>query len=201
LTLLTTLLCVMATGTSPAPDAAALESPPAVAPASMGLRAEVKAGLSGGFRPGPMTGGGSGWLGFTYAITPVFRFEVDVGLGTFPTSEDLLTPIRIGTHIEWPREGLVPYLWLALAHNHEVKFVDAMRNPIPTVLGLSEEGVVHRTGLDLGVGMQTDLPVSFPTLMKDAVHTRFGVRLSSTLLLGAGPPASLDLVGTLGILF
>ena len=61
-----------------------------------------------------MTGGGSGWLGFTYAITPVFRLEIDVGLGAYPTSQDLLTPIRIGTHIEWPREGLIPYLWIAL---------------------------------------------------------------------------------------
>src|SRR5438045_4114927 len=105
----------MATGASPAPDAAALEPPKA---ALSELRSEVRVGLSGGMRPGPMTGGGSGWLGFTYAITPVFRLEIDVGLGAYPTSQDLLTPIRIGTHIEWPREGLIPYLWIALAHNH-----------------------------------------------------------------------------------
>jgi hypothetical protein len=61
--------------------------------------------------------------------------------------------------------------------------------------------VVHRTGIDTGLGVLTDLPILFPSLMKDTLHTRLGLRLSVTHLLGSGPPRSLDLVGSVGVLF
>jgi hypothetical protein len=121
-----------------------------------------------------------------------------IGLGAYSGPGELVTVIRIGTRLEWPGDArLKPYVWLAFAHNHEVGFDDAKKNPVSSALGLSEDGVNHRSGLDTGLGLSFDLPKAREAMFAG----RLNVRASLTNLLGSGPPRYLDLTLSLGLCF
>ena len=160
---------------------------------------EVYAGVLGGIRPDAALGAGGGALiGVNRRITSWLRPEIAVGLGAYSGPGELVTVIRIGTRLEWPSDArLKPYLWLAFAHNHEVGFEDAKRNPVTSALGLSEDGVNHRSGLDAGLGLSFELPRA-----REATFAgRLNARASITNLLGSGPPRYVDLTLSVGLCF
>ena len=159
---------------------------------------EIYFGATGGVRPDAPGGGGAGVLGINRRVTSWLRPELVVGLGGYSGPAQLVTVIRIGARLEWPGEArLKPYLWLAFAHNHEVAFESAKANPVGSALGLSEDGVDHRSGLDTGLGVSFDLP-----LRKDGLFAgRLNARASLTQLLGAGPPRYVDLTASIGLCF
>lgn len=79
--------------------------------------------------------------------------------------------------------------------NREAPLAEAGRHVLPFALGLSEHGVTHRSGADLGLGLSSDFSnkaVGF--------RGRLGLRASVTHLLGSGAPRSLDLLFSVGLL-
>lgn len=56
-----------------------------------------------------------------------------------------------------PFEHVRPFLWLALHHEHQAQRSAILRDPIATTLGLSTDGVAHKTGAD--AALRTDLRV------------------------------------------
>ena len=177
----------------------AVTDAPPPAPSPDPPKWEVYSALIGGIRPDASLGGGGGALiGVNRRLTSWLRPEIAVGLGAYAGPGQLVTLIKIGTRLEWPNDArLKPYLWLAFAHNHEVGFDDAKRNPISSALGLSEDGVNHRSGIDTGLGLSLDLPKG-----KEAKFAgRLNARASMTNLLGSGPPRYVDLTVSLGLLF
>lgn len=159
---------------------------------------EVFVGVSGGVRPDAMAFGGSGFIGVNRRIFSWLRPELSVGLGLFDGPLDVIIPIRIGARLEWPAESWVkPYLWVAFAHLHEVGWEDAKEHPIDSVLGLSEHGVHHRSGIDTGLGLSFTLrPPGW------RVGAKLNVRGTVTsLVAGHGPARYVDLFTTLGLVF
>lgn len=167
-------------------------------PASPELRRfEVSAGASLGLRPTSGTFGGTGLLSLSARLLPFLRPELAIGYGLFDAPFQLVTVIRIGARVELPLAFPVrPYLWLAFAHNHEVGVDEVALHPLDSLLGTSEHGVHHRSGVELGVGASFDV-VQF---RKGAVGLRVGVRATAALFLGAGPAYG-DLLTTLGTTF
>jgi hypothetical protein len=162
-------------------------------------RFEIFAGVMGGARPqGAVGGGGVGLIALDVALTRWFRPEVMVGFGAYSGPADLVTAFRIGAQLVWPTDArLKPLLWVALAHNHETGFDDAKANPVSSALGLSENGVNHRTGITAGLGISYELPRG-----KEATFAgRLTARLAWTELLGVGPPGYLDALVGVGVTF
>ncbi len=157
---------------------------------------EAWTGISAGLRPDTRGGGGIGLIGFNRSVGRV-RPELVLGLGAYGGPADLLTLVRAGARFEKRLDRLTPYLWLAFAHNHETPLSNAAKNPLPVALGLSEDGVNHRSGLEAGVGVSYELPPRAP----DRLHGRVGVRAAVAQMLGSGPPRYVDLVLSLGIAF
>ena len=171
------------------PEAPVCEEPP---------KWEVFFGALGGLRPDAIGGGGGGLIGVNRRLTSWLRPELSLGLGLYAGPGDVVTLIRIGTRLEWPSDArLKPYVWLAFAHNHEVAFESAAQHPVSSVLGLSEDGVNHRSGLDTGLGLSMD----FPHRKDSRFGGRLNVRASLTHLLGLGPPRYLDLTMSIGLIF
>ncbi len=159
---------------------------------------EVFMGLQGGLRPDSMGGGGGMLLGVNRQFFSFLRAELSLGLGAYAQPIDVLTMIRIGARLEWPNLGrLHPFLLVAFAHQHEAGIESVKADPIPVVLGLSENGVNHRSGLETGLGLSYDLPGR-----KGApVSGRVGVKVSVTHLLGVGSPRYVDLTTLVGLCF
>jgi hypothetical protein len=151
---------------------------------------EIYAGALGGLRVDTRGGGGVGFIGVNRRFW-IFRPEIALGLGAYAQPADMLTTIRIGTRIELPLSGSIrPYAWVAFAHNHESSFVHVRMDFFGHLFGLSHEGVGHRSGLDLGLGVSWDTPLW---------HTRLGARLSFAQFFGDNlPPRYLDLSLTVG---
>lgn len=159
---------------------------------------EIYFGAGGGVRPDAIGGGGLGLIGINRRVTRWLRPELSVGLGAYAGPDEMVTAIRIGTRLEWPSDArLKPYVWLAFAHNHEVGFQNAKDHPVTSALGLSEDGVNHRSGLDTGLGLSYELP-----RRKDSMFAgRLNARASLTNMLGSGPPRYLDLMVSVGLCF
>jgi hypothetical protein len=159
---------------------------------------EVAVGLISGVRLGNSTTGVAGALMVNHQVTRWLRPELVLGTGPWLTPVEMLTIIRIGARLEWPLESRWhPYLWVAFAHSHETDWKDVAANPISSILGLSENGVRHRSGADLGLGLGVDLP----KVRKDGMPGRLNVRASVVSLLGSGPPVALELMATAGVCF
>ncbi len=161
-------------------------------------RFEIFTGVMGGVRPDTPGGGGVGLLGLDVSLTRWLKPELMVGLGGYSGPGDVVTLFRIGTQLVWPTDArLKPALWLAFAHNHETGFADAKAHPVSSALGLSEDGVNHRSGFTAGLGIAYDLPMSKSSGFSGRLHAR----LAWTELLGVGPPRYFDAMVGVGVCF
>jgi hypothetical protein len=158
---------------------------------------EVWMGVLGGVHPDSMGGGAVGELGIDRKVGRYFRPEFDIGLGAYAAPTLVQTHFRIGTRVEYPRRGIVPYLWVAFAHQHESAWSDFVSEPLADLLTLSMHGVNHRSGVELGGGASYD----FPRLADGRLAGRVGLRATMVQLWGIGPPRYAELLATLGVLF
>lgn len=159
---------------------------------------EVFMGLQGGLRPDSMGFGGGALLGVNRLFFGFLRPEFSLGLGAYAAPVNVLTMIRIGARFEWPHLGrLHPFALVSFAHQHEAGWETVKADPIPVVIGLSENGVHHRSGIETGLGVAYDLPGR-----KGApVSGRVGIKASVTHLLGEGAPRYIDFTTLVGLCF
>ena len=159
---------------------------------------EVFMGFQGGIRPDTLGGGGGALLGVNRQFFSWLRAELSLGLGAYSQPVNVLTMIRIGARLEWPTQGrLHPFVLVAFAHQHEAGWESVKADPVPVVLGLSENGVNHRSGIETGLGLSYD----FPARKGGALSGRIGVKASVTHLLGVGSPRYVDLTTLVGLCF
>lgn len=151
----------------------------------------VWSGLSSGVRTSGLAGTAEGWVGLSREVAPHLRPELDLGLGYAGGPSEVLTSMRFGLNAEATVGAVTPFAWLAFAHNHESALEAVKRDPLPVALGLSENGVVHRTGAELGGGLRLAL----------GGGAIVGLRLAATALLGEGPAVSLNGLALLGYAF
>lgn len=183
------VLVVLAQSQVAAPLPAPVREPP---------KWEVFLGFQGGVRPDTLGFGGGTVLGVNRQLLSWLRAELSLGLGAYTQPVDILTLIRVGARLEWPTQGrLHPFLALAFAHQHETGWAHVSSDPLPAILGLSEHGVHHRTGLETGLGLSYDLWGRRGSLFSG----RVGVKASVTHLLGEGPPRYVDLTTLVGLCF
>src|SRR5215210_1127828 len=89
---------------------------------------------------------------------PVWEIYV-VASSAYDAPFDYVIQIRIGSRFELPLAGpWKPYLWTAFAHNHESPVKMVLSDPLGHIFGLSNHGVNHRSGLELGLGMAYEFP-------------------------------------------
>lgn len=161
-------------------------------------RWEVFMGFQGGLRPDTLGGGGGALVGVNRQFFSWLRAELSLGLGAYTQPIDVLTMIRLGARLEWPTQGrLHPFVLLSFAHQHEAGWEEVKADPFPVVLGLSEHGVHHRSGLETGLGLSYDLPAR----KGSPISGRVGVKASVTHLLGEGSPRYVDLTTLVGLCF
>lgn len=153
--------------------------------------------MSGGLQLDSRSGAMTGRIGLTRRVNSVVVPELHLLSGVTPNTEVIATGLRLGARFELPRDGLRPFAYIAFAHTHETSFANAARAPVPILLGLSEEGVNHRTGADVGVGVVHD----FPKLRPGTLAGRAGLRVNAVALLGHGAPVTAELLWTFGVLF
>ena len=155
-------------------------------------------GFQGGIRPDTLGGGGGALLGVNRQLLSWLRAELSLGLGAYSQPVDVLTMIRVGARLEWPTQGrLHPFVVLNFAHQHEAGWEHVAMDPVPVVLGLSEHGVNHRSGIETGLGLTYDLPLKKNSI----ISGRIGVKASLTSLLGVGSPRYVDLTTLVGLCF
>jgi hypothetical protein len=159
-------------------------------------RFEINTGASLSMR-GLGTFGGNGTLGISVRLLSFLRPEIVLGYGLYDAPFQLVTLIRAGVRGELPIEFPVrPYVWVAFAHNHEVPMDMVAMHPVESLLGTSDHGTHHRTGIEFGGGVSFDI-VQF----RDAnVGLRAGLRATGAIFLG-NDPAYADLQITLGTTF
>ena len=166
-------------------------------PSPSARRFEINTGASFGMRPDAGTFGGTGTLGISFRVLSFLRPEVVLGYGIFDGPFDLVTLIRAGVRGELPIEFPVrPYIWVAFAHNHEVPMAMVAMHPVESLLGTSEHGTHHRSGIEFGGGISFDI-VQFRDA---AIGLRAGLRATAAIFLGSGPAYG-DLSVTLGTTF
>ena len=160
---------------------------------------EVFMGLQGGIRPDTLGGGGGALLGVNRQIFSWLRAELSLGLGVYSQPVDVLTMIRLGARFEWPNLAgrLHPFILVSFAHQHEAGWEHVKMDPFPVIVGLSEHGVHHRSGIETGLGLAYDLPGRKGSWLSG----RLGVKASVTHLLGEGSPRYVDLTTLVGLCF
>lgn len=158
---------------------------------------ELFTAMSGGLQLDSRAGAATGRIGLTRRVSPVVVPELHLLSGVTPNTETITTGVRLGARFEVPREGLRPFAYVAFAHSHETTFGNAARAPVPILLGLSEDGVNHRTGADVGLGVVYD----FPKIRPGSLAGRASLRANTVALLGHGAPFTAELLWTFGILF
>lgn len=160
-------------------------------------RFEIATGASFGLRPSSGTFGGTAVLDISVRLLPFLRPEIVLGYGLFDGPFQLVTLIRAGLRGELPLNFPIrPYLWVAFAHNHEVGIDMVAMHPVESLLGTSEHGTHHRTGIEFGLGASFDV-IQF---REGAIGLRLGLRATAALFLGTGPVYG-DLLTTLGTTF
>lgn len=161
-------------------------------------RFEINTGASLGLRPEAGTWGGTGTVGISFRVLPFLRPELVLGTGLYDGPFDLVTFLRVGVRGELPIEfPLRPYLWVAFAHNHETQMAHVAQHPVDAILGTSDHGVGHRTGVEFGLGASFDV-IQF---REAKVGLRVGLRATAALFAGTGTLGYGDLTTTLGTTF
>lgn len=158
---------------------------------------ELWVGASGGYRMASGVGGFSGRIGLNRRLTDLLRAELELGTGAWLSDEQTLNLMHLGLRLELPGERLTPYVYAAFAHHHEVAFADARRAPLGAALGLSDNGEIHRSGLDGGIGVALTLPRA----PRSTNAVRVGLRAGACAMLGKGPPVTADVVFSVGSTF
>jgi len=159
---------------------------------------EVFMGFQGGIRPDTLGGGGGAMLGVNRQLLSWLRAELGLGLGVYTQPVDVLTLIRLGARFEWPTTGRWhPFVGIFFAHQHESGWEHISQDPVPAIIGLSEHGVHHRSGIETGLGISYDLLArkGLP------VSGRIGIKAAVTHLLGEGPPRYVELTTLVGLCF
>jgi hypothetical protein len=176
----------------PVPEAEAAEEPEPPPPVW-----EIYVGANGGLRVDQKSGGGGVMLGVNRKFVGFLRPELLVATGAYDAPFDYVIQIRIGARFELPLASpWKPYLWTAFAHNHESAMLAVKDDPLGHLFGLSEHGVHHRSGLELGLGLAYEVP----RLTKWKIATRVGTRLTFAQFFGdSGPPRYLDFTMTVGV--
>lgn len=162
------------------------------------LKWEVLIALQGGLRPDTGSFGSGALIAVNRELFSFLRAELALGLGAYAAPVDVLTMIRVGIRLEWPGlERWHPFLALGFAHHHESAWEHISTDPVPAIIGLSEHGVHHRSGLETGAGVTYDLPArkGLP------IGGRLGGKLSVTHLLGEGAPRTIELSLLAGLRF
>jgi hypothetical protein len=161
-------------------------------------RWEVFLGFQGGIRPDSLGGGGGAVLGVNRLFFSWLRPELSLGLGAYSAPLDVLTLIRLGARFELPLAGrLRPFLGVYFAHQHESGWEHIKQDPVPSIIGLSEHGVHHRSGLETSLG----LTYEFLARKGSMLSGRLGLKAGVTHLLGHGPPRYVELTTLVGLCF
>ena len=109
------------------------------------------------------TDGGVGLVGFgvSYRLAEFIEPEAFVGFGLHGLDHpEVVDRFSFGVRVVAPiDDGVRPFLWLALHHEHQAAFDAIAKNPIATTLGVSAEGVAHYTGGEAGAGIALAVPV------------------------------------------
>ncbi len=155
---------------------------------------EIWMGASGGLRP-ERGAGATGWVGVNRRFFGFLRPELALGAGAYSWPGELITEVRAGSRFELVRDGWAPWVSVAFAHHHETPFEHAAMAPASALLGLSEHGVHHRTGVELGLGASLDLPARAAGRLAGRIGAKFAV----TQLLGEGAPRHFELQLTMGV--
>lgn len=124
-------------------------------------------------------------LSFSVPLLDVLEPEVVVGLGVNATAATFELTNRFSFGLRWflpsslpgggafaVDEPVRPFLWTAIHHGHKVAAADALKNPIGALLGSTDAGVVHLTGLEGGAGVVAAVDVdgtSWPVLLRAGV--------------------------------
>lgn len=122
---------------------------------------ELSPGLSAGYRPQTGGVGAVGTLSVLYRPRDFIAAEVILGDGPFGAPLGSYSPIEIGARFLYARDGAEPFLWLAVAHAHEVPAHAWVESPVSATLAVCP-CVNHRTGLALGAGTSWRLPLRWP---------------------------------------
>lgn len=102
-------------------------------------------------------GVGLAQIGVSYRLVEWLEPEAVIGIGmhsVLPTLEStqVVDRFSFGARIIAPMEGMRPFLWLALHHEHQAEWDAMMKNPVGSMFGVSSEGVSHYTGMEAGLG-------------------------------------------------
>ena len=117
---------------------------------------EVRAGLAGAATDWKSDGAGVGSLTIGFRFIDLVGVYIFGRLGYGAVDDRMLTCLGFGGQI-WGRLGIVrPYARLGLLHIHEEPWTAFVNQPIGALLGVGD-GIRHRTGLELGLGL--DIPV------------------------------------------
>jgi len=105
------------------------------------------------------TDGGVGMveIGLSYRLVDWLEPEAVVGIGAHAVLPDgarlqVIDRFSFGTRVVAPLDGMRPFLWLALHHEHQGEWAAVLANPIGSTLGISTDGVAHYTGVEAGLG-------------------------------------------------
>lgn len=162
-----------------------------VSTSALAMEVEVSPALSFAGRPGNEHVGVLGQLGVAFHPGGTFVPEI-IGLaGAWDGLEDASLGLEIG--VRWQplsRDALSPWLWLALAHGHDMSVHTLHHEPGGSIGGFAE-GIQHRTGLAAGVGLTTPTPLPW--------NTRLLARLGVTSLWPVVDASRVTLSGTVGL--
>ncbi len=108
------------------------------------------------------TDGGTalGSLGISYRLNDWIEPEAFVGMGLHGFDDiQVIDRFSFGSRFVLPVDGLRPFLWLALHHEHQAQWGAVLKNPVGASLGISAVGVAHYTGAEAGVGVAVPVPI------------------------------------------
>lgn len=114
---------------------------------------------------------GAAQLALSYRVADWLAPELLASFGGYaapPTSAgvvprvELVDRFSIGTRLIAPfaeLDGIEPFVWVALHHEHQTQLAAIERQPIAATFGLSSAGVVHKTGAEVAVGVALPIDV------------------------------------------
>ena len=105
-------------------------------------------------------GVGLGEIGVSYRLADWIEPEAVIGTGVHGVDDvQVVDRFSFGSRFVFPVDELRPFVWLALHHEHQAQWSAVMANPVGSTLGISEKGVAHYTGGEVGIGVAVPVPV------------------------------------------